>query len=89
MHQRWARQGNFVLAKTEWFTPVLKVDEGEALGLLLAIRWLKDFPINNVIFELDSKKVVDGYHNNGKDEYDFGVIVIECRRSFSSFFTNS
>jgi hypothetical protein len=53
-------------------------------------RWLKDFHINNVIFELDSKKVVDSYHSNRRDESNFGAMIIrECRRSFSSFFTNS
>jgi len=78
-----------VLAKTEWFSPILKVDVGESLGLLSAIRWLKDLHINNVVFESDSKRVVDSFHSNRKDEYDFGAIIRECRNSFSSFFTNS
>lgn len=71
--------GSFVLTKIEWFSPILKVDECEALGLLLAIRWLKELNINNVIFELDSKKVVDSYHSNRRDQSDIGAIIRECR----------
>jgi len=52
-------QGSFVLAKTKWILPILKVDEGEALGVSYAIRWLKDLRINNVTFVLDYKRVVD------------------------------
>jgi len=59
------------------------------LGLLFSIRWLKDMCINNVIFELSSKKVVDSYHGNRRDEYDFGAIIRECRRTFSTFFYTS
>lgn len=51
-------QGSFVLAKTKWISPIIKVDEGEALGVSYAIRWLKDLRINNVIFVLDYKRVV-------------------------------
>ena len=32
----------FVLAKTEWMTPLLNVDLGEALGLLSAMYWVHD-----------------------------------------------
>jgi ribonuclease HI len=52
-------EGNFVLAKTEWFLPISSVEEGETTSLLIALRWVKDLEIENVDFELDSKKVVD------------------------------
>lgn len=35
-------QGSFVLTKTKWVLPILKVDVLESLGLLFAIRWLTD-----------------------------------------------
>jgi len=82
-------KGSFVLAKIEWILPILKVDEGEDLGILFAIRWLKDLHINNVIFELDSKRVVDSFHSNCRDEYELGAIIRECRNSFPFFFSNS
>jgi len=34
-------QGCFVLAKTEWMTPLIDVDLGEALGLLSAMYWVR------------------------------------------------
>lgn len=30
-------KGNFVIAKTEWITPIIDVDMGEVVGLLFAI----------------------------------------------------
>jgi hypothetical protein len=45
-------------AKTEWYSHVLYVDTGKALGLLSAMKWVKDLQLN-VGFELDSKRVVD------------------------------
>jgi len=48
---------------------VLNVEEGEATCLLYA--WVKDLHINNVTFELDSKRVVDRHHNNKIYEADF------------------
>ncbi|GAU38731.1 hypothetical protein TSUD_208420 [Trifolium subterraneum] len=61
-------QGQFVLAKTEWYSPILDVDTGEALGLLSALKWVKDLHLNSVVFELDSKRVVDKFNNNMIDE---------------------
>jgi len=39
-----------VKAITSWSAPLLDVFEGEALGLLYAIRWAKEQNFNNVIF---------------------------------------
>jgi hypothetical protein len=33
-------EGRYVLAKTEWMTPLFDVDLGEALGLLSAMYWV-------------------------------------------------
>jgi hypothetical protein len=38
-------QGNFVLAKTEWFSPICNVEMGEAQGLLYAFRWVRDLQL--------------------------------------------
>jgi hypothetical protein len=35
-------QGHFVLAKTAWYSPILDVDIGEALGLLTAMKWMRE-----------------------------------------------
>lgn len=58
------------------------------LGLVFAIRRLKDLHINNGTFELDSKRVVNSFHSNRRDESELGAIIRECRNSFSTFFKN-
>jgi ribonuclease HI len=82
-------QGQFVLAKTEWHSPILDVDTGEALGLLSAMKWMRDLHLNNVVFELDSKRVVDSFKHNRRDESVFGDIIKDCKNVFHSYFTNS
>lgn len=57
-------EGQFVLAKTMWFALMCSVDEGEALGLYHAMRWISDLQLPNVDFEVDSKQVTD-YFNRG------------------------
>jgi ribonuclease HI len=75
-------QGQFVLAKTEWHSPILDVDTGEALGLLSAMKWMRDLHLNNVVFELDSKRVVDSFKHNRRDESVFGDIIKDCKNVF-------
>ncbi|MCI37214.1 cytochrome P450, partial [Trifolium medium] len=54
---------SFVLAKTEWFSPIIHVDVGEVLGLLGALTWVQEFQLGTVDFELDSKTVVTKFHS--------------------------
>lgn len=35
----------FVLARTEWFSPIIDVVTGEALGLIKAMEWVKGFAV--------------------------------------------
>jgi len=62
--------------------------EGEALGILHALRWVKEQRFNNVIFELDPKRVMDSFHSTRNDVSNLGAIIREFRNTFSSFFTN-
>jgi ribonuclease HI len=82
-------QGRFVLAKTEWLTPIHDVDLGEALGLLHAINWVHELELENVDFELDSKNVVTKFHSNKEDMSELGDVIRDCQRLHNSFFTNS
>jgi hypothetical protein len=68
-------QGQFILAKTEWYSHILEVDTGEALSLLSTKKWVKDLQLNSMMFELDSKHVVDNFNNNRIDESFFFVIL--------------
>lgn len=51
--------GVFIGAKTHWISPILDVSLGEAMSLLLAIKWVRELGFTNIIFELDAK--VAGY----------------------------
>lgn len=54
---------------------MINVDEGETLELLYALRWINELQINNMIFELYSKRVVDNFNSRKRDEYNFGAII--------------
>jgi len=45
--------------------------------------------INNVTFEIDSKRVVDSYHSDKRDGSDHKAIIRECCNTFSAFFTTN
>jgi len=54
----WDDHGRFVLAKTKWYSHILEVDTGEALGFLTDLNWVYHSQLNKMDFELDSKPVV-------------------------------
>lgn len=41
-------EGQFVVARTEWMSPITEVDTGEALGLLAAIKWVHELGLDGV-----------------------------------------
>lgn len=65
--------------------PSLPVAEGEACGLLQAIKWMTNFGYDRVLFELDFKSVVDKIHSPGADISELGSIIQECSGIISSF----
>jgi hypothetical protein len=77
----------FVLVKTVSFSPICPVSVGEALGLFYALEWLSD--MGNVDFVEDSKITHDAFHSNKPDVLEVGHIISECKRLFTSHFTNS
>jgi hypothetical protein len=50
-------QGQFVMARTEWWRMNLQIVECEACGLLNALHWII-VGLQNIIFELDCKQLV-------------------------------
>jgi ribonuclease HI len=67
--------GRFVLEKTMCFSPVCSVDVGEALGLYYAIRWVHELQLQNVDFEVDSKRVADYFNRSKGDITEFGIMM--------------
>jgi len=72
------------LAKTEWMSPLLDVDLGEALGLLSAMYWVRDLQLGIVDFELDSKIVVDSLYGSKSGVSNFSAVINDCRRLLAS-----
>ncbi|KEH17434.1 hypothetical protein MTR_0015s0120 [Medicago truncatula] len=59
--------GTFVLAKTEWISPLCDVHVGETLGLLSALEWVHKLQLRPIDFELDAKRVVDNFLSTNND----------------------
>lgn len=77
--------GHFVQARTEWTSPKLCTHEDEALGLLQAICWVIEIGVDSVIFETDSKQVVDEVTKDRVNLTKFGSIMAQCKELFSYF----
>ncbi|XVF41286.1 hypothetical protein PTKIN_Ptkin01aG0268300 [Pterospermum kingtungense] len=67
------------LAKTLWYPGLFQIREGEAIGILEALSWVYDLGFQNVLFESDSKVVVDAINSKGEDMSEFGTIIGHCR----------
>lgn len=72
--------GTVLISRTSWVPSRLDVKEGEAMGLLDAIHWVVSLNLQQVIFELDAKSVVDNVQAPHTDRTKFGSILCECKR---------
>lgn len=62
---------------------------GETMSLYLAIKWIRHLSFKDVvIFELDTKLVVDELNSKNVDIFKFGCFV-KARRSLFFFFNNN
>jgi hypothetical protein len=82
-------RGHFFMAKSIQFSPLLPVLEGKAKSLLHAINWVIELGLLNVVFELDTKIVVDAVNNSKVDMTDFGSIIDQCRNLVQSLSNSS
>ncbi|XP_058778870.1 uncharacterized protein LOC131652897 [Vicia villosa] len=79
----------FIVARTDWFSPCTDVAIGEALGLFKTLKWVHELGFDNMDFELDAKRVVDNVTNPKPNDSDFGAITGECNRLMALLFRNS
>jgi len=75
-------QGEFVVARTDCFSPLCDVDVGEVVGLHTALQWMADLHYDHVDFVLDSKYVVERFNPNLVDSSELGCIIQVCRQLF-------
>jgi hypothetical protein len=80
--------GRFIMAETTWLDGNYSVLEGEAIALLEAMRAMKDRRISYVIFETDSKCVVDAIQHlrGGNSEFRLLVSHINTFLAFDQHF---
>jgi ribonuclease HI len=81
--------GAFVLARIDWFSPIIDVDTGEALGLLQAMEWVKDLRLVNMDFEVDSKTVADNIYITQSGVSEFSVLISKCIHLLGTDLMNS
>ena len=68
-HNQGVFQGCFA---TKMFG-VLSAKEAKVFGLREAISWVLSWGFSSVVFELDSKTVVNAFHSLQPDESKFGM----------------
>ncbi|PNX84959.1 cytochrome p450 [Trifolium pratense] len=80
--------GHFVVAGTSWKHGNLSVIEEEAEALIAAIQEIANRGFTNVVFETDSKNVVDSINQNrvGVSEFSSLISKIKCLLSLHSSF---
>jgi hypothetical protein len=82
-------EGRFVHAKTEWFSPMVDVDLGEAMRLLTTMQWIIDLQLLNMDFEMDSKTVVDSVYGGSNGVSNYMAIINDCRHMLAIDLKNS
>jgi ribonuclease HI len=71
--------GNFVMAGTAWYQGKCSIIEGKAMALLEAMKTMEQHGVSQVIFETDSKNVVDAIHNLRMGVSEFSSIICNIR----------
>ncbi|XP_073278711.1 uncharacterized protein [Primulina huaijiensis] len=70
--------GTFMVSRSSMRNGWLEVKEAEALALLEAMQWTSSFELQDVIFESDSKTVVNAITSKNVDYTEFGSIICGC-----------
>lgn len=71
--------GCFVACQSMVRIGLLKVDKGEALVLVEAMKWATNLGLSRVQFEIDSRHVEEALKSNDIDETQFNDFIVECR----------
>ncbi|PNX91325.1 cytochrome p450, partial [Trifolium pratense] len=67
--------GRFILAETTWMDGSCSIIEGESIALLEALKTMGQRGISHVIFESDSKSVVDATHHLHVSSSEFSSLI--------------
>ncbi|CAN1782702.1 Putative ribonuclease H protein At1g65750 [Linum perenne] len=75
-----SHSGSLIAYRTGWERGRPSVKEGEAWGLLDALRWVEELGMDRVIFEVDSQVVAAAVMGHDANATEFGAIITGCRR---------
>jgi ribonuclease HI len=75
--------GRFVMAGTTWIQGKCSSLEGEAIALFEAIKAMEQHRFTHIIFESDSKNVVDAIHSLRFGYSEFSTIICNIRNALS------
>ncbi|MCI19473.1 hypothetical protein A2U01_0040629, partial [Trifolium medium] len=75
--------GQFVMAGILWNHGQCSIIEGEARALLEAMKEMELRGITHVIFEIDSKSVVDAVHNIHGENSEFSSLTCNIKNVLS------
>jgi ribonuclease HI len=67
--------GRFIRAETTWMEGNCTIIEGEAIALIKALHAMEQQGVSHVIFESDSKSVVDAIHHLRGGTYEFSILI--------------
>lgn len=76
--------GEFLVARSSQVQGALQPSEGEALGLLHAIKWVCTLGFTHVVFETDCKVVANRISHPKLDHTELGFIIQECKNLLST-----
>ncbi|XVE83128.1 hypothetical protein DITRI_Ditri16bG0062500 [Diplodiscus trichospermus] len=76
--------GEFICCRTSCRCCKLSAKEGEVLGLLEALAWVRGLGDQHVIFELDAKGMVDVMKGGVGDVIEFGCMARESQSHFNT-----
>lgn len=76
-HYQWCH-GYFCGCKSDYYSWLLRVEEGEAMGVQEALSWVKQLGLHKVLFECDSKMIVDATLSRKNNMSEFGYIIGSC-----------
>jgi ribonuclease HI len=80
--------GCFVMAETNWMEGSCSIVEGESTAILKALQVMEQRGYTHVIFEMDSKSVVDAVHHlcGGSSEFSSLISkinnIMSCNQNF-------
>ncbi|XP_075492415.1 uncharacterized protein LOC142530463 [Primulina tabacum] len=72
-------EGRLLMARTNLIKVLRCVKEGEAIGLLEALSWIRNSDYSNVLFEVDAMTVYHAMKETTVDRTEFGGIMGICR----------